>query len=111
MGADSSRSFPTLQAPDVGKVQLAVDADKSDKSAMRTADQIRQTLLNAMTSRGDLPVPLALELGLERNHIRDFLAGKKDSMKAPVLLLLAERYSIPIRDLIVPKEKQTRRRA
>jgi hypothetical protein len=110
MDAEYSRSFPTLQAK-VGNFQLAQLSDKSDKSAMPTVDQIRQKLLGLMQAAGDRPVPLAEELNLERNHLRDYFEGKKNSLKIEVLQLLSERYDIPLSDLVAKKEKTIRRRA
>lgn len=111
---DNSRSFPTAQEvgkEKVGIFQLAPDADRSDKSAMPTPDQIRHTLQRAMDRVPEGPVTVALDLGLERNYLRDFLEGKKSSLKAEVSFQLADRYGIPINELITIKEKQVRKRA
>ena len=83
--------------------------DKSDKSAMPSTEQIRRRIQGAMASAGDGPVTVAIELGLERNYLRDFLEGKKQSIKTEAMLLLSERYSIPFKDLIITKEKALRR--
>ena len=106
-----SRSFPTAQEKLVGNFQLAIPAEKSDKSAMATVDQIRRTIAAAMEKVGEGPVSVAIDLGLERNHLRDFMEGKKQSLKTEVMLLISERYSIPFKDLIVTKEKAIRRSA
>jgi transcriptional regulator with XRE-family HTH domain len=117
MDVDNSRTFPTLQAEKVGIFQLDAVREKSDKSAMTTVDQIRQRIRAAMEKAGDGPVALAEELKLseeleiDRNYIRDFLEGKKSSMKPEILMLISERYNIPFKELLVKKEKQIRRRA
>lgn len=111
MGSEISRSFPTLQAKKVGNFQLADIHEKSDKSAMTTVDQIRQKIARAIEAAGDKPIPLAIELDQERNYIRDYLEDKKRSLKAEVLMKISERYGIPINELMVKKEKPSRRRA
>jgi hypothetical protein len=111
MDIECSRSFPTAQVTKVGNFQLAQLSDKSDKSAMPTVDQIRQKILGLMQAAGDRPVPLAEELNLERNHLRDYFEGKKNSLKIEVLQLLSERYDIPLGELVAKKEKPSRRRA
>jgi transcriptional regulator with XRE-family HTH domain len=78
---------------------------------MPTVDQIRQKILGLMQAAGDRPVPLAEELNLERNHLRDYFEGKKNSLKIEVLQLLSERYDIPLGELVAKKEKPSRRRA
>jgi hypothetical protein len=50
-------------------------------------------------------------MDLERNHIRDFLEGKKRSLRTEIMLALSERYSIPFKDLIITKEKRPKRKA
>ena len=111
MATDNSRKTPTAQEGQVGIFQLAESPEKSDKSAMPTVEHIRQRLERAMQAVGDRPVTLALELGLERNHIRDYLEGKKRSLKAEVLMTLSERYGIPLNELLIRKEKPVRKRA
>ena len=111
MIADNSRSFPTTQEKKVGNFQLAVQDGTSDKSAMPTVDQIRRTIAIAMDRAGEGPVSLAVALDLERNHIRDFMEGKKRSLKTEVTLAIAERYGIPFKDLVITKDKAARRSA
>lgn len=111
MGAEDSRNFPTSQQNSVGNFRLAAVADKSDKSAMPTIEQIRARIERAMADRGEGPVAAAVDLELERNHLRDFLQGKKQSLKTEVMMALSERYDIPFNDLVVRKEKKQRRRA
>ena len=78
---------------------------------MTTVDQIRQKIARAIEAAGDKPIPLAIELDQERNYIRDYLEDKKRSLKAEVLMKISERYGIPINELMVKKEKPSRRRA
>jgi hypothetical protein len=111
MTADHSRSFPTTQEKKVGNFQLAVTAEVSDKSAMPTVEQIRRTIVVAMERAGEGAVSVAVALGLERNHLRDFLEGKKRSLKTEVTLMIAERYGIPFKDLVITKDKAARRSA
>jgi hypothetical protein len=108
MEADDSRKIPTAQAISVGKFRLAESPAQSDKSAMATVDQIRRRIEKAMEIAGEGPVRLAGELGLERNHIRDFLEGKKASLKTETMIAISERYSIPFKDLVVTKDKPVR---
>lgn len=111
MAKEPSRSFPTLQESKVGNFQLAHRLEKSDKSAMPTVDQVRRRIQDAMDNAGDGAVRLAVELEIERNYLRDYLQGKKRSLSPEVLHTLAERYGIPISELLVRKEKTQRRRA
>lgn len=108
MGLDDSRKIPTTQAVSVGNFRLASDPDKSDKSAMPTVDQIRHLLARALEKKGG-PITVAQELGYERNHIRDFLEGKKRSLRTEVMLALSEYLEIPFKDLVITKEKAMRR--
>lgn len=75
---------------------------------MPTVDQIRHTLSRALEKRGGA-IHVAQELGYERNHIRDFLEGKKRSLKTEVTLALSEYLEIPFKDLVITKEKAIRR--
>lgn len=109
--AQHSRKIPTTQAVSVGKFRLAESPQQSDKSAMGTVDQIRQRLERAMKAKGEGPVAAAVGMGLERNCIRDFLTGKKQSLKTEVMLSLSERYRIPFKELVITKEKPQSRRA
>lgn len=111
MTGENGRNFPTLQENSVGNFRLAPTSVKSDKSAMPTIDQIRGRIEKAMADRGEGPVAVAVDLELERNHIRDFLEGKKQSLKTEVMMALSERYGIPFNDLVLRKEKKHRRRA
>ena len=77
---------------------------------MPTADQVRHTIARAMERKGEGPVTVALDLDLERNHLRDFMEGKKDSLKPHVVMALAERYGLDFKDLIIKREKPSRQR-
>lgn len=109
IATQDSRKIPTSQAKSVGNFRLAENSDTSDKSAMPTVDQIRQTIDRALDKKGVGPVTAAQELGLERNYIRDFLSGDKNSIKTEVMLAIAEYLGINFKDLIVTKEKRVRR--
>lgn len=78
---------------------------------MPTVDQIRRTITGAMDEAKEGPITAALELNLERNYLRDFLDGKKRSLKVEVIFALASRYDLSINDLIITKEKPAKRRA
>lgn len=107
-----SRKIPTTQDNSVGKFRLAPSSQKSDKSAMPTVEQIRHTLATAIRKAGEGgAVKVATELGLERNYIRDFLTGKKQSLKTEVTFALAEQYKIPIKDLLLKKLKTVKNTA
>lgn len=75
---------------------------------MPTVDQIRYTLARALEKKGGA-ITVSQELGWERNHIRDFLEGKKRSLKTEVMLTLSEYLDIPFKDLVITKEKAIRR--
>lgn len=111
IAADHSRKIPTAQALSVGKFRLAESSEQSDKSAMATVDEIRRRIQRALDAAGHGPVSVALELDLERNYLRDFLQGKKNSLKTEVSLALSDRYGIPFKDLVVTKKKPERLRA
>lgn len=106
---DDSRNFPTSQANSVGNFRLAQPLEKSDKSAVPTVDQIRNIITKALEKKGVGAITAALDLGYERNHIREFLIGKKQSLKTEVALALSEYLDIDFKDLIVTKEKRQRR--
>lgn len=108
MEKDDSRKIPTTQELSVGNFRLDSDTKKSDKSAMPTVDQIRHTLARGLEKKGGA-ITVAQELGYERNHIRDFLEGKKRSLKTEVMLALSEYLDIPFKDLVISKEKAVRR--
>lgn len=78
---------------------------------MPTVDQIRQTIRRGMERAGEGAVTLAVQLDQERNYVRDFLAGDKNSMKTEVMLAISERYGIPFKDLIVTKARALRKSA
>jgi hypothetical protein len=109
MTADNSRKIPTLQANSVGKFRLAENSGSSDKSAMSTVEEVRNRLQRAFEGSGQSPITLALEWGLERNHIREFLRGKKDSLKYEVIESLAEHFGIPLNLLIIRRPKKRRK--
>jgi len=109
MEKEDSRKIPTAQEKSVGNFRLAQPTGKSDKSAMPTLDQIRITIAKALEKQGTGAVTVAQELGLERNYVRDFLKGDKNSMKTEVMLAISERLDIPFKDLVISKEKKLRR--
>lgn len=109
MALEDSRKIPTSQAKSVGNFRLAQMPEKSDKSAVPTVDQIRGIIQKALDKKGVGPVTAALDLGYERNHIREFLIGKKESLKTEVSIAIAEYLEIDFKDLIVTKEKRQRR--
>jgi hypothetical protein len=97
-----------MQAKSVGKFRLARPIEKSDKSAVPTVDQIRNIITKALEKKGVGAITAALELGYERNHIREFLIGKKESLKTEVSLALADYLDIDFKDLVITKEKRRR---
>lgn len=111
MAPDDSRKIPTLQGALVGNFRLVEPVEKSDKSAVPSVDQIRQTIRRAMANAGEGAVTLAVQLDQERNYVRDFLEGDKNSMKTEVMLAISERYGIPFEQLIVTKAKVLRKSA
>jgi hypothetical protein len=108
---ENSRKIPTLQAKSVGKFRLEENSDLSDKSAMPNLAQVRAKLQELFDRPGESPITLALKWGLERNHIREFLIGKKDSLKHDVMLDLSEYFEVPIEDLTIRRAKKKRKAA
>jgi hypothetical protein len=101
MAADNSRKIPTAQAVSVGNFRLAKNSEKSDKSAMSTVDEVRNRIRRAFEvskEKGskETAITLAKEWGFGRDHIREFLIGKKDSLKYEVVENLSEHFGIPI---------------
>jgi transcriptional regulator with XRE-family HTH domain len=78
---------------------------------MPTLDQVRQTVARALEKAGEGPVEVAGAMGIERNYIRDFLQGRKSSLRADVMLDLSERFGIPFKDLVVTRKKPKSRTA
>lgn len=72
---------------------------------MAAVDQIRRVLRQALAGRGETAIGVAKELEIERNYIRDFLEGKKASLKIDVAVSLSERFDIPLKDLTPTKQK------
>ena len=106
---DDSRKIPTTQAKSVGNFRLDQPPVKSDKSALSSVEEVRNRIRRAIEGSGDKPVTLALEWGFERNHIRDFLEAKKDSLKPEVLAAISERYGIPFPMLIIKRQRKKRK--
>ncbi len=111
IAANNSRKIPTSQAKSVGKFRLAENSDSSDKSAMSSVNEVRQRIQHAFTKSGDSPITCALDWGFERNHIRDFLDGGKESLKPEVLQLISEQYGIPFNMLIIKRQRKKRKSA
>lgn len=111
MGRNNSREIPTSQELLVGNFRLAQAAEKSDKSAMPTVNEVRARIALAIERSGDQPVTLALDWGVGRDHIRDFLTGRKDSLKLDVLEAISERYDIPLTQLIIRRARRKRQAA
>lgn len=78
---------------------------------MSSVDEVRARIQAAFTRTGHSPITVALEWDLERNHIRDFLDGKKDSLKPEVLQLLSDGYGIPFNMLIIKRQRKKRKAA
>jgi len=76
---------------------------------MPTVDQIRHTIAIALEKKGQGPVTVAQELGMERNYLRDFLQGTKSSLKTEFVLALAEYLDLDFKNLVITKPKAVRR--
>ena len=101
-----SRKTPTTQAEKVGKFQLVENSDVSDNSAMRPVDQIRRRIQKALDDAKVGPITIAIELGWPRDHLRDYLAGKKSSLKTEKMLQLSDRFGIPFKELVIGGAKK-----
>lgn len=107
IGAHNSRKIPTTQALSVGNFRLAEISDLADKSAIvPTVDQIRKTVRTALEKAGVGPVEAAVDMRIERNYLRDFLDGRKNSIKAEIMIGLSERYGIPFEELLSKRPKR-----
>ena len=73
---------------------------------MSTVQEVRNRIQQAFDRKEESPITVALEWEFERNHIRDFLDGKKESLKPEVLLMLSDRYSIPLNLLIIKRQRK-----
>ncbi len=111
MAAEDSRKIPTAQQLSVGNFRLVENSDSSDKSAMSSVDEVRSRIRQAFERSGESPITLALAWDFERNHIRDFLDGKKDSLKPEVLQMISEHYGIPFNLLIITRQRKKRKAA
>lgn len=78
---------------------------------MSSVDEVRARIHQAFERSGDSPISMAQLWDLERNHIRDFLDGKKDSLKPEVLQNISEHYGIPFNMLIIRRQKKKRKAA
>lgn len=96
---NNSRKTPTVNQK-VGNFQLAENSDLSDNSDMKETDRIRWKIQTAIEAAGFGPVSAAVELGWPRDHLRDYLEGRKESLKPQKLLQLSERFGIPFMEMI-----------
>jgi hypothetical protein len=87
---------------------IIVSSKGFTKSAISKANtqNIGCLLLDEVLEKaGKGPVAVAEAMGVERNYIRDFLQGKKSSLRTEVMLDLSERFGIPFKDLVVTRKK------
>ena len=99
MESETSRNFPINQGRFMGNIRLADKPAKSDKSAMPTVDQVRIKIQEVLDEAQKGPVTVSRELGFPRDYLRDFLEGKKRSLKLEFMATFAEQYGVPLRDL------------
>lgn len=78
---------------------------------MSTPEEVRARLLKAFEHSDKGPITLAEEWDLERNHIREFLIGKKNSLKYEVVEDLSNYFGIPINLLIIRRPKKKKKNA
>jgi hypothetical protein len=67
---------------------------------MKEVDRIRWRITLAIESAGFGAISAAEEMGWPRDHLRDYLEGRKDSLKVQKLMQISERFGIPFQDLI-----------
>jgi hypothetical protein len=85
-GAERNRRFPIPQAWGVGKFPFARREGKSDIPAMalpqrkRAEIDLRQRVVHRLAELQRSPIEAAVRGHLERNYIRDLIAGKKLSV-------------------------------
>lgn len=109
MSRKHSRKIPTVQAKSVGKFLLAQVAEKSDKSAMPAAAQIRATIREALANRsiGEIEIVTAMKRDgyttVDRTYLSDFLKGKKQSLSFDFTQSLADFLRINVQELRVTK--------
>lgn len=78
---------------------------------MSTPEEVRARLKKAFESSEKGPITLAEDWGLERNHIREFLVQKKNSLNHEVIEALSEHFGIPINLLTIRKMRKKRKSA
>lgn len=76
---------------------------------MSTPEEVRSRLLKAFENSEKGPITLAEDWGLERNHIREFLIAKKNSLNYEVIEALSEHFKIPINLLTIRKMRKKRK--
>lgn len=102
-----SRKFPIREDSFVGNFPLAFGQGASDKSAMEKTE-LRQRI-KARLAELDLSAIEAANAvpGLERNYIRDFLEGKKQSFSASKQPLVAAALRWTVADLVGPPPRRS----
>lgn len=60
----------------------------------------KKALLEAMETAGIQAAPLALTIGRDKDYIRDYLKGRKRSLKADDLQKIADALGVPLQSLI-----------
>jgi SOS-response transcriptional repressor LexA len=109
MESIDSRIFPIRQAREVGNIPFAFGKPKSDKSVMEK-NELRQRIRNRLTQLGIGAVEAAQAIpGLERNYLRDFLEGKKQSFSSAKQPLVADALRWSVDELIGTQGKRTDR--
>jgi SOS-response transcriptional repressor LexA len=102
----ASRKIPTSQDNFVGNIPFALGQRASDKSAMEK-NELRQRIRLRLTELDLSPIEAAKSVpGLERNYIRDFLEGKKQSFSAARQPLVAAALQWTVTDLIGPPPRR-----
>lgn len=102
-----SRKFPIRLYYNVGNIPLAFGQGASDKSAMEK-NELRQRIKARLAELDLSPIEAAKAIpGLERNFIRDFLEGKKQSFSASKQPLVAAALQWTVADLVGPPPRRT----
>ncbi|WP_209311889.1 S24 family peptidase [Bradyrhizobium frederickii] len=103
----NSRKFPIREDYAVGNIPFAFGQGASDKSAMEK-NELRQRIRARLAELDLSPIEAAKTVpGLERNFIRDFLEGKKQSFSAGKQPLVAAALQWTVADLVGPPPRRS----
>jgi phage repressor protein C with HTH and peptisase S24 domain len=90
------------------KYAIAELCAERQSRAMNQADQRRAAIKRFMTERGLKPAPWAVNAGLSDGIVRNFLAGRAESLNSSTLEKLAQAADATVAELIGEKPREMR---